>query len=107
MTELTEAEREAIEDVLREADRIQGFADRLLMDPDDVVLALIDTPATGPNLHSTIERIIDARLAPIRALADEWETYSATDEWHAADCWNAAPGILRAVLAGATDEEDG
>jgi hypothetical protein len=53
-----------------------------------------------------VERIIDARLAPIRALADEWEAYSAADEWHAADCWNAAPGILRAVLAGATDEED-
>ena len=53
-----------------------------------------------------VEAIIAARLAPIRALADEWEAYSATDEWHAADCWNAAPDILRAALAGAADEED-
>jgi hypothetical protein len=60
---LTEAEREDLEDVVRAADRIQGFSDTLLMDRDDLVLAMIDTPATGPNLHTAVERILTDRLA--------------------------------------------
>lgn len=48
---------------------------------------------------AVVERIIDARLAPIRALADEWENVLVKDEWDAAYKFDAVPDQLRAALA--------
>jgi hypothetical protein len=36
----------------------------------------------------------------VRALADEWDAISVTDEWDAADRWSHAPDDLRAALEG-------
>lgn len=65
-----------------------------------------------PDLHRThlterIEEHIAARLAPIRALADEFEALGPTDvAWH----WDKLGELLRAALAApvsASQDHDG
>ena len=57
----------------------------------------------GPlPLLDTVVAIIDARLAPIRALADEWENVHVEDEWDATYKFDAVPDQLRAALDAAS-----
>lgn len=57
-----------------------------------------------PNLYAAVEAILAARLAPIEALADEYEEREAKYGPYDETCTGTVAEFLRAALAGPQEE---
>lgn len=111
MTELTTHEWTALGRAVAAAVNYEGI-DARCGESDDAVasrLMLARPGLDGIGIRQAVEAIIDARLAPIRALADEWEAENAKPSKSRYVRWarRSHAYALRAALDAASAPERG